>query len=130
MPLVLEYEATAKKHLRATGLSVSDIDAIVDYICDVAKHYKIYYLWRPFLSDPKDDMVLELAVVSTANPIVSYNGADFKRIEKFGLGAIKRGDFLKEIGELKRVHLVLGSRILFISESRKLRKGTTYLLIR
>jgi len=100
VPLVKEYEATAKKHLRATGLSVSDIDAIIDYICDVAKHYKIYYLWRPFLSDPKDDMVLELAAVSNANPIVTYNGADFKGIEKFGLRAIKPGDFLEEIGEL------------------------------
>jgi putative PIN family toxin of toxin-antitoxin system len=100
VPLVLEYEAAAKKHTRATGLSVSDIDAIIDYICGIAKHYKIYYLWRPFLSDPKDDMVLELAVVSDAHHIVTYNGADFKGIEKFGLRAIKPRDFLKEIGEI------------------------------
>jgi putative PIN family toxin of toxin-antitoxin system len=100
VPLVLEYEAAAKKHSRATGLSVQDIDVIIDYICGIAKHYKIYYLWRPFLSDPKDDMVLELAVVSNANSIVTYNGADFKGIEKFGLRAVRPVDFLKEIGEL------------------------------
>ena len=100
VPLVLEYEAAAKKHFRATGLSVSDIDAIIDYICRIAKRYKIYYLWRPFLSDPKDDMVLELAVVSNVNHIVTYNSADFKGIEKFGLRAIKPRDFLREIGEL------------------------------
>ncbi len=100
VPLVLEYEAAAKKHSRATGLSVSDIDAIIDYICSIAKHCKIYYLWRPFLSDPKDDMVLELAVVSNANHIVTYNTADFKGIEKFGLRATKPRDFLREIGEL------------------------------
>ncbi len=100
VPLVLEYEAAAKKHSRATGLSVQDIDVIIDYICGIAKRYKIYYLWRPFLSDPKDDMVLELAVVSNANSIVTYNGADFKGIEKFGLRSVRPVDFLKEIGEL------------------------------
>jgi predicted nucleic acid-binding protein len=45
-------------------------------------------------------MVLELAVVSNANSIVTYNGADFKGIEKFGLRAVRPVDFLKEIGEL------------------------------
>ena len=60
VPLVLEYEAAVKKQSRATGLSAADVDAIIDYICRIAKHYKIYYLWRPFLKDPKDDMVLEL----------------------------------------------------------------------
>lgn len=100
VPLVLEYEAAAKKHLRATGLSASDVDAIIDYICSIAGHYKIYYLWRPFLPDAKDDMVLELAVVSNASYIVTYNGADFKGIEKFGLRAITARDFLREIGEI------------------------------
>jgi putative PIN family toxin of toxin-antitoxin system len=100
VPLVLEYEAASKKHLRASGLFASDVDAIIDYICSVAGHYRIYYLWRPFLSDPKDDMVLELAVVSNASHIVTYNGADFKGIEKFGLRAVKPRDFLQEIGEI------------------------------
>ncbi len=100
VPLVLEYEAAAKKQSRETGLSSSDIDAILNYICSIAKHYKIYYLWRPFLRDPKDDMVLELAVASNAKHIVTYNTADFKGIEKFGLHVIKPLDFLKKIGEI------------------------------
>ena len=100
VPLVLEYEAAAKKHLRATGLSPSDVDAVIDYICSIAQHCKIYYLWRPFLPDPKDDMVLELAVVSNASYIVTYNAADFKGIEGFGLRAITARDFLREIGEI------------------------------
>ena len=100
VPLVLEYEGAVKKQSRATGLSAADVDTIIDYICRIAKHYKIYYLWRPFLKDPKDDMVLELAVVSNVNHIVTYNSADFKGIEKFGLRAIKPRDFLREIGEL------------------------------
>ena len=38
-----------------------------------------------------------LAVVSNASHIVTYNGADFKGIEKFGLRAVKPRDFLQEI---------------------------------
>ena len=100
VPLVLEYEASAKKQSRETGLSSADIDSILNYICSIAKHYRIHYLWRPFLRDPKDDMVLELAVVSNAKYIVTFNTADFKGIEKFGLQVIKPRDFLKEIGEI------------------------------
>ena len=100
VPLVLEYEAVVKKHSRATGLSAAELDAIIDYICAIAKHYKIYYLWRPFLSDSKDDMVLELAVVANANAIVTHNTADFKGIERFGLSATTPREFLREIGEL------------------------------
>jgi putative PIN family toxin of toxin-antitoxin system len=100
VPLVLEYEAAAKRHARVTGLSASDVDAIVDYICSIAEHHKIYYLWRPFLSDPKDDMVLELAIVSGVDAIVTHNTADFKGIEKFGMRVIRPRDFLREIGEV------------------------------
>ena len=101
VPLVLEYEAAIKKQARATGLTVADLDAVIDYICHVAEHYKVYYLWRPFLRDPKDDMVLELAVSSGADAVVTYNKADFKGIEQFGVKIVSPKDFLKQIGELK-----------------------------
>lgn len=101
VPLVLEYEAAIKKDARSIGMTTTDLDSIVDYICRVAEHHKIYYLWRPFLRDPKDDMVLELAVSSSADAIVTYNKADFKGIERFGLKTIPPRDFLRQIGELK-----------------------------
>jgi hypothetical protein len=31
-------------------------------ICAKFEHVIPYYLWRPFLKDPEDDMLLELAV--------------------------------------------------------------------
>ena len=63
VPLVLEYESAAKRMSRIIGLAHSDIDDIIDYICHVARRQDIFYLWRPFLRDPMDDMVLELAVI-------------------------------------------------------------------
>ena len=62
VPLVLEYEEVAKRQLRTVELSSEEVDDIIDYICSVANRRRIFFLWRPYLRDPKDDMVLELAV--------------------------------------------------------------------
>ena len=58
---------------------------------------KIYFLWRPFLKDPKDDHVLEVAIASQTKTIVTHNIKDFKGSEQFGIRAISPKDLLKEI---------------------------------
>jgi putative PIN family toxin of toxin-antitoxin system len=100
VPLVLEYESAAKGISRSVGLRHSDVDDILDYLCRVALRRRIHFLWRPFLQDPDDDMLLELAVESESDHIVTHNLRDFVGIEKFGVEAITPGEFLKEIGEL------------------------------
>jgi len=100
VPMVLEYEAASKKHSKAAGLSAADVDAIIDYLCLVGKHYKVYYLWRPFLRDPKDDMVLELAVTANAESIVTYNRVDFKGANQLGVKVITPKALLQQIGVL------------------------------
>lgn len=101
VPLILEYEGAAKRLIGETKLTSGDIDDIIDYICSVAKHWKIFYLWRPFLKDPKDDMLLELAVTSTSNFIITYNKKDFQGSENFGIKAVTPKEFLKKIGGIK-----------------------------
>jgi putative PIN family toxin of toxin-antitoxin system len=100
VPLVLEYEAATKRHAKTIGLTYTDIDNILDYLCLVAEHHRVYYLWRPTLKDPNDDMVLELAVSCKAEAIVTYNRGDFKGVEQFGIRILSPKDFLKQIGEL------------------------------
>ncbi|MFH1037342.1 MAG: putative toxin-antitoxin system toxin component, PIN family [PVC group bacterium] len=100
VPLILEYEKTAKEIIKTASLSIRDIDDIIDYICATSKHQKICYLWRPFLNDPKDDMVLELAVSAHCDYIVTYNRKDFQDIDDFGIRVINAREFLKKIGEL------------------------------
>ncbi len=95
VPLVLEYEATVK---RRTSLSSRDIDAIICYICSVSIHKKVHYLWRPILSDPQDDMVLELAVAGGCNAIITFNKSDFVEAHGFGIRILAPTEFLKEIG--------------------------------
>ncbi|MBM3132000.1 MAG: putative toxin-antitoxin system toxin component, PIN family [Chloroflexi bacterium] len=102
VPLVLEYEDVAKRLIGEIPLSESDIDDIIDYICHAANRVKVFYLWRPTLKDPKDDMVLELAVAANCDCIVTFNKRDFRDVDlaPFGLRALTPKEFLKEIGEL------------------------------
>jgi putative PIN family toxin of toxin-antitoxin system len=101
VPLVLEYEAAAKGLLHETALTAQNIDDIIDYLCAVANRRHVYYLWRPFSRDPKDDMVLELAVAASCEVIVTFNKRDFRGAESFGIGVLTPEEFLRTIGELK-----------------------------
>jgi len=100
VPLVLEYEDVAKRLMGDIALTARDIDDIINYICAVAHRRAIFYLWRPFLRDPKDDLVLELAVTAECEFIVTYNTHDYAGVEQFGIRAITAREFLQEIGEL------------------------------
>ncbi len=97
VPLVLEYEAVARRQARDLGLTFADIGDVLDYICTIAEPHSIFYLWRPFLSDPRDDLVLELAVEANAEYIVTHNLRDFAGIEQFGIEAISPGAFLRRL---------------------------------
>lgn len=79
---------------RELGLTFEDIDAVLNYLCSVGHHRMIYYLWRPVLRDPKDDLVLELAVESNADYLVTHNIRDFAGSERFGVRIVSPRDFL------------------------------------
>jgi putative PIN family toxin of toxin-antitoxin system len=100
VPLVLEYESVAKRTSRNLRLTHTDIEDIIDYLCAVGEHRKVHYLWRPNLKDPSDDFVLELAVESECNYIVTHNIKNFKDINKFNLKAITPQELLRNIGEI------------------------------
>lgn len=100
VPLMLEYEDAAKRLLGKIALTEDDVDDILDYVCAAANRRKIFYLWRPFLKDPKDDLVLELAVAAQCDCIITYNTKDFKGVEKFSLRIVTAKEFLEMIGEL------------------------------
>ena len=97
VPLVLEYE-DALKRLDSSAITEQDIGNFVDFLCKIGHHQEIFFLWRPFLPDPSDDHVLEVAVAAGCDAIVTYNKRDFKGIERFGLRVLDPREFLSEIG--------------------------------
>ena len=94
--LLFEYEDILKRNQEILNLSSPSIEKLLDNLCLLSDHQKIYYLWRPRLSDPKDDLLLELAVASGAKYVVTFNTADFKGADKFGVMPITPKELLEE----------------------------------
>lgn len=95
--LIFEYEEILKRKQSKLELTDQQIEIILDNLCNLSKFQKIYFLWRPYLKDPKDDHVLEVAVESHTKTIVTHNIKDFKNIDKFGIRVITPKKLLKEI---------------------------------
>ena len=100
VPLVLEYEEVINRYRVTLGLSQEDVSDLIDSLCALAQHHEIYFLWRLFLPDANDELILELAVSAQCDYIVTHNLSDFAGVEKFGIQAVTPGVFLKIIGEV------------------------------
>jgi putative PIN family toxin of toxin-antitoxin system len=100
VPLVLEYEEVLLRELPHLQVSRTVVEDVLDFHCTVATRHRIFFLWRPYLPDPSDDMLLELAVTARCDFIVTYNTRDFISIERFAIRAIEPGEFLRHIGAL------------------------------
>jgi putative PIN family toxin of toxin-antitoxin system len=95
--LLFEYEDVLKQNSRKLGFTYGEIDTFLDNLCNLSSLQTIHYLWRPFLPDPKDDHILELAVASQVKNITTFNTRDFKGIERFGIKIISPKKLLEEI---------------------------------
>ena len=100
VPLFIEYESVAKRTGLLSGLDSNIINSILDYFLSKSKIRKIFYLWRPFLKDQKDDLVLEVAVESQSEYIITFNTSDFSGCEKFGVKIVTPYEFMKVRGLL------------------------------
>ncbi|MDX2041444.1 MAG: putative toxin-antitoxin system toxin component, PIN family [Acidobacteriota bacterium] len=100
VPLILEYEEILLREGMQLGLTSRDVDDLLSAICALAEHHQIHFLWRPFLQDEKDEMLLELAVASSCDYLVTYNKRDFRGAEKLGVRVVDAREFLQTIGEI------------------------------
>jgi putative PIN family toxin of toxin-antitoxin system len=100
VPLVLEYTEVLLRESSNLYLSREEVDDLIDFYCTVGVQHEIFFLWRPFLRDPKDEMVLELAVKAGCQSIITYNTRDFAGVEQFGLNLLEPSEFLRLIGKL------------------------------
>ena len=99
VPLLLEYEDVLARYIEVGLYGEQDVDDFLDFVCQVAHRQSIFFLWRPCLPDPKDDMVLELAVAAGCEAIVTYNQRDFVGAERFDLRIDAPRDFLRILEE-------------------------------
>ena len=100
VPLVIEYEDVLRRGRLSDSITEKDISDFIDFFCYIGDQQEIFFLWRPFLPDPSDDLVLEVAVAGGCDAIITYNKRHFKNVEKFGLRILDPKEFLTEIGVL------------------------------
>src|ERR1700760_1935955 len=79
VPLFIEYEAVCNRaeHILASGLDRTGVTTFLDYLVDLIEPVDPWFLWRPQLRDPGDELVLEAAVNGTADAIVTFNRRDY-----------------------------------------------------
>ena len=97
VPLVLEYEEVLIRKEPTLNFTPEEIGKLLDYLCRIANLHEVHFLWRPILNDPKDDMILDLAVRAKCQYIVTFNTRDFSGVNQFGIKAISAKEFLKSI---------------------------------
>ena len=98
--LLLEYEAVLKRPEQrlAHGLRLDDIDRFLAALASACEAVEVSFQWRPQLSDPNDEMVLETAVNGRAEALITHNVRDFsKGAARFGLRVLRPGELLKEL---------------------------------
>jgi predicted nucleic acid-binding protein len=96
VPLYTEWQAvlTRPEHL-PQGVTSEATLGFLRYLASLAHLQDVHFLWRPYLRDPDDDMVLECAVASGSQFIVTHNTRDFQRAPELKVQAITPADFLK-----------------------------------
>jgi len=98
--LFLEYEdviSRAEQRL-ATGVSERDIESFLAALASACDPVEVHFRWRPQLSDPSDELVLEAAVNGMADALVTHNVRDFQvAAERFDLRVLTPQQCLKEM---------------------------------
>jgi putative PIN family toxin of toxin-antitoxin system len=94
--LYTEWQAvlTRPEHV-PPGVSAEGVLAYLRYLASIAHLQDVHFLWRPFLRDPDDDMVVECAVASGSHYIVTHNLGDFRRVETLNVRAVSPAEFLQ-----------------------------------
>ena len=76
------------------GRTAEDTLRYVRYLASQAHLQEIHFHWRPFLRDPDDDMVLELAFAAGCAYVVTHNVQDFEGSQQLGVTAVSPRAFL------------------------------------
>ena len=96
VPLFLEYEDVLKRP-GLVPLPMATIDKLLKLLARNGIARDIFFLWRPFLKDAKDDMVLEVALAGGCSAIVTYNTKDFARADQLNIEVWTPQEFLRRL---------------------------------
>ncbi len=94
VPLLAEYDDVCHRPESGIPIPTSAVEDVINRIAQISSQQTIHYLWRGILPDPKDDMILELAVAAEASHIVTFNRKHLKQASEFGIAVVTPSEFL------------------------------------
>ena len=72
---------------------------MIDYLCQVGKRCVVHFRVRPSVADPDDELVLEAAVATGSEWIVTHNIRDMAAgAARYGIEVITPGEALRRLG--------------------------------
>jgi putative PIN family toxin of toxin-antitoxin system len=98
VPMLLEYEAVLMRveHRKASGFTVAQVQQFLDALAALSVPVTPYFLWRPMLRDPDEEMVLDAAVNGQADALVTFNLRHFlPGVSKFQLAVLTPAQTLR-----------------------------------
>jgi putative PIN family toxin of toxin-antitoxin system len=95
--LLFEYEEVGKRNAAEMGLTLEDIDNVLDALCIAAEERQLEPDWIPRLSDPNDEPLLQLAVEGQVPIIVTRNERHLKPARDFGIEVLTPAEFLAKV---------------------------------
>lgn len=99
--VALEYEDVLKRPGilgQKPWISADEIDVVLDAAFKRAKLVSPWFRFRPFLTDPNDDLYVECALAAGARTIVtSDRHFDSPAVGGFGISIVKAGAFVAEL---------------------------------
>lgn len=95
--LLLEYEEIARREAQHFWIHPERIEDVLEFLAASASEHAISFRWRPFLNDPDDDFILELAVAAGVRYVVTHNVRNFAGVQRFGIEAITPAEMLSKL---------------------------------
>ena len=92
--LLLEYESKLKMEAMRQNRPLLVVDRFLDFLAAISNRRQVYFLLRPFLRDPGDEFIIELAVASRAQFIVTHNVRDFAGAAEYGIRVVRPHEML------------------------------------
>jgi putative PIN family toxin of toxin-antitoxin system len=95
--LIHEYEELLKERSAELGLSLEDVDELLNVICASSEEWQLQPGWQPVLSDPDDEPLVQLASESDAHRIITHNTRHLAPAAAAGIEVLKPREFLARL---------------------------------
>ena len=100
--LFLEYEdVLMRPGMLPSQMPQEAIERFLNAFIRASELQEVYFRWRPWLPDPHDEFVLELAVAAGCIPITTNNSRDFLPASQLGVRVMTPWELVSELNLTK-----------------------------